>query len=142
LKGIEVKQHCILIVDDDKDFREMIAEYLQDEGFCTLQARNGEIALENIEREKPDLIILDIHLPTGNGLDICRRLKSRTSTRDIPIIIVTGRASIQNMRSSYLAGAKRYLVKPLEMGELGECVHNILPEVHHDNPSECFVLSE
>ena len=64
-------------------------------------------------------------MPDRNGLHICRNLKSRPATADIPVIIVTGDASLNNMVSGYLAGARRFLSKPFELGELGEYVQKI-----------------
>ena len=125
-----MKQNRVLVVDDDKDFRNLIVDYLEEEGFSTLQAENGYIAFKHIEHEKPDLILLDIQMPGKNGLDVCRFLKAQPSTYGIPVIIVTGSNSLSDRLSGYLAGARRYLSKPLELGELGECVRNVLHQ--HD----------
>ena len=125
-----MKQNYILIVDDDKDFRDFIVDYLEEQGFSTRQAENGETAIKHIMSEKPDLILLDIQLPTITGLDVCRILKARSSTSDIPVIFVTGNHTPSNMLSSYLAGAGRYLSKPFMLSELKESVHHALR--HHD----------
>lgn len=121
-----MKNNCILIVDDDKDFRDMIVDYLETEGFCTFQAENGDVALKHIENKKPDLILLDIIMPASDGLDVCRILKSQPSTSDIPIIIVTASTLLSHKLSGYLAGAMRWLGKPFTLGELGECIRNVL----------------
>ena len=121
-----MNKNSILVVDDDKDFRNLIADYLEEEGFNTLQAENGAIALKHIEREIPDLILLDIQMPLVNGLDVCRILKAKPSTSAIPVIIVSGSNALSDMLTSYITGVIRFLAKPFELGELGECVRKVL----------------
>ncbi|MFA6448985.1 MAG: response regulator [bacterium] len=123
-----MKPNRILVVDDDKDFLDIIVDYLEEQGFSTLQAENGAVAISHIESEKPDLILLDIKIPALNGLEVCRILKKKPSTSNIPVIIVTGSASLNDMLTGYLAGAIRYLSKPFELNELGECIRNVLTQ--------------
>lgn len=123
-----------MVVDDDKDFRDLIVGFLEEEGFGALEAGSGDIALEMIEREKPDLILLDIKIPEQSGLDVCRALKAQPATAAIPVVIITGSSSLNDKLAGYLSGAMRYLIKPFALGELGECVRNIL--YRQDEPAE------
>lgn len=121
-----MKKNCILVVDDDKKYRDMIVDYLEEQGFSTLQAESGDIAFKHIEQIRPDLILLEILMHAGNGLEVCHKLKAEPSTSAIPVIIVSGSASLHDKLSGYFAGAMRYLAKPFELGELGECVSTVL----------------
>lgn len=121
-----MKPNSILIVDDDKDLRDLMVDFLEEQGFSMLQAENAVAAFKTIHLEKPDLILLDIEMPGKNGLDICRILKAKPSTSDIPVIIVSGSMASGNMLSAYLAGAALFLRKPFILKELGESVKNML----------------
>jgi CheY-like chemotaxis protein len=100
----------VLIVDDAKDTREMYAMYFEHVGARTAMAHDGRSALQSVQHDPPDVIVLDLAMPGGtSGWDVIRRLKSSPETRAIPIVVVSG----QNARSSALrAGAEMYLEKP------------------------------
>ena len=80
---------CVLIVDDDASIREMIAEYLGSHGFVTAQAGDGTSMRAEIERAAPDVVLLDLRLPSEDGLTLARYLRERY---DVGIIMVTGAA--------------------------------------------------
>lgn len=121
-----MKKHTILVIDADEQYSELMVEYLEEEGFSALRAEDSDVALKHIAVEKPDLILLDIMMPSGKGMDVCRTLKTTPSTSAIPIVIVTGSESLNDKLSGYLTGAMEWLAKPFELGELGECVRNVL----------------
>ena len=121
-----MKPNSILIVDDDKDIRDLMVDYLEEQGFSTYQAGNAGTAIKYFESKKPDLILLDIEMPGRSGLEVCRILKAKSSTSEIPVIIVSGSTSRGDILSAYLAGAWMFLSKPFALGELGECVSNAL----------------
>ena len=78
----------VLLVDDDLTLREMYESRLKAEGFILTTARDGEEALDQATKNKPNVILLDIMMPKINGLDVLKKLKSQTETKDIPVIVL------------------------------------------------------
>ncbi|QBD77429.1 response regulator transcription factor [Ktedonosporobacter rubrisoli] len=99
----------ILVIEDEDILREVVVDYLLNEGFEVLEAPDGEIALELFQSNSVDLIILDIVLPKLDGWSVCRRIRKNSS---IPIIILTARADEDDSLLGYELGADDYLVKP------------------------------
>lgn len=106
----------ILIVDDDPDILTVVSSFLSIEGFQILQAQNIKTAQELFEREKPDMIILDIMLPDKSGLDWLKELKNTYPT--IPIMLLTAKSSLSDKVLGFELGADDYLAKPFEPLEL------------------------
>ncbi len=102
----------ILVVDDDKNVVQIIAVNLRYEGMEVIEACDGEEALAKAESERPDLILLDIMMPSLDGVEVCRRLKRATRTADIPIILLTAKTTDEDMLAGWEAGADDYLTKP------------------------------
>ena len=128
-----MKNNYILAINDDKDFTDAIVDYLEKEKFSIIMAPNRDIAFKHIEIKKPDLILLDIQMRAGTGLEVCRILKAQPSTADIPVIVYSVNSSLINMMASYLAGANRYIGRPFELNELMECVQNVLRQQDNRN---------
>jgi DNA-binding response OmpR family regulator len=105
----------ILIVDDDLAIRKLVKAFLQQEGFATFEAANGQEALDVLANVKIDLIVLDIMMPVMDGWDFCRDLKK---TLDIPIIMVTAKGEIAERLKGFQLGTDDYLVKPFDPMEL------------------------
>lgn len=105
----------ILIVDDDKNICKLIELYLGNAGYEIACCHDGSSALDYINKEEYDLVILDLMLPAINGWEVCRLIKME---KDIPIIMVTARDMIDDKVSGFEAGADDYLVKPFEPKEL------------------------
>ena len=93
--GSEQAVHRILVVDDEEDLLELVRYNLSKEGYQVECVATGEDALKAARRQPPGLIVLDLMLPSVDGLEVCRRLKNDSKTRDVPIIMLTeiGRAS-------------------------------------------------
>ncbi len=106
----------ILIVDDEPAVRESLVSSLTFEGYETAKAADGLEALTAVEREKPDLVVLDVLMPRLDGLTACRRL--RASGSDVPVLMLTARDMVGDRVSGLDAGADDYLVKPFELDEL------------------------
>jgi len=102
----------ILIVDDEEDILELIAFNLTRDGFRTETAMTGETALEMARRGKPDLVLLDLMLPGIDGLDVCRLLKSDSSTAGIPVIMLTAKGEDADIVTGLELGADDYVTKP------------------------------
>jgi DNA-binding response OmpR family regulator len=113
----------ILIVDDEKNIVELIELYAKQAGYKTLRAHDGETALQMIERDKPDLIVLDLMLPRVNGWDVCKRVRAKSDT---PIIMLTARDDDVDKIVGLELGADDYLTKPFNPRELVARVKTIL----------------
>src|ERR1700688_4248680 len=106
----------LLIVDDETDIATSIQYVLTQEGFSTLLAHDGLKAIELAEKEKPDLIILDLMMPGLDGLEVCRRL--RATDRRTPILMLTARTSEIDTVVGLELGANDYIAKPVRLREL------------------------
>ena len=102
----------ILVVEDSPTYLRQITALLQESGYQTIAAIDGEQALEKAIREDPDLIILDIILPKKNGFQVCRQLKTTPSTRDIKIIMLTSKTLDSDRFWGLKQGADEYVTKP------------------------------
>lgn len=105
----------ILIVDDEKEIRDLIDIYLKGEGYNTLKAENGEEALDILEKEDVDLIILDIMMPKVNGIEACLRIREE---REMPIIMLSAKSEDMDKILGLNTGADDYLTKPFNPLEL------------------------
>ncbi len=111
-------QPHVLIVEDEASQREVLSYNLQSEGFRTTEARDGDEALVLVTEETPDLIVLDWMLPGVSGIEICRRLKTRAETRNVPIIMLSARSEEVDRVRGLDIGADDYVVKPYSVTEL------------------------
>jgi DNA-binding response OmpR family regulator len=112
-----------LVVDDEPMVCEVVARYLENEGFRVLEAADGAAALEILARHQPALVVLDIMLPGVDGLSVLRRLRATT---DIPVILLTARASEVDRIVGLELGADDYVVKPFSPRELAARVRTVL----------------
>jgi len=107
---------CILVVDDDREIRELLAHFLREHGFAVAVAADGVEMFQRLEAQVPDLIVLDLMLPGEDGLSLCRRL---SATHTVPIIMLTAVAADAADRIVGLEmGADDYLTKPFNPREL------------------------
>jgi DNA-binding response OmpR family regulator len=105
----------ILIVDDDKEIVQLINIYLQNEGFRISKAFNGEEALTLFEKEKIDLIVLDVMMPKVDGMEVCRILREKNH---VPILMVSAKSEDLDKITGLMSGADDYLTKPFNPLEL------------------------
>ena len=101
----------ILFIEDEFTLQKSMGEFLEKAGFKTIQALDGEIGLNLAEKEKPDLILLDLILPKISGFEVLKRLKENKETKDIPVIILTNLEESTDVGKSLELGATTYLVK-------------------------------
>ena len=125
---------CVLIVDDDPDILRLVTYNLKQAGFETQTAGTGREALEAVQKQAPDLIILDVMLPDVEGLEVCRTLRSQESTRRIPIVMLTARGEEIDRVVGFELGADDYVMKPFSPRELVLRVKSILRRLHDDRP--------
>jgi DNA-binding response OmpR family regulator len=108
----------LLVVDDEKDFRAIISRILERAGYEVVTAADGGEALAAFAKERPELVLLDGHLPDIDGFEVCRRLRKTEAGRTVPVILCTVRSAISNVSEGLGAGATGYLLKPFDPQEL------------------------
>ena len=113
----------VLVVDDEPIIRDVVVRYLEQEGFRTLQAGDGETARGLLERETPSLVVLDLMLPGTDGLTLCRWIRSRS---DLPVIMVTALGEETDRIAGLELGADDYVSKPFSPRELVARVKAVL----------------
>ena len=116
----------ILVVDDEPDVLELVVYHLEKEAYRVDVADTGDKALKMARENLPSLLVLDLMLPGINGLEICRLLKRDPKTRDIPILMLTARASEENRIKGLEFGAHDYVTKPFSPRELVLRIKNLL----------------
>jgi len=104
----------ILVVDDNRDILDLVQRVLQTYGHDVVIARDGLEALQQESTNHPDLVVLDVNLPTLDGWEVCRRIKAR---REVPIMLLTVRAESADIQRSIEAGADDHLPKPFDISE-------------------------
>ncbi len=111
-------QPTVLIIEDELAQREVLAYNLEADGFRVIRAENGEEGLLLVEEDMPDIIVLDWMMPNLSGIEVCRRLKTRAETRNIPIIMLSARSEEVDKVRGLETGADDYVVKPYSVIEL------------------------
>ena len=123
----------ILIVDDEKDIRDLLDFNLKREGYRIYKARDGLEALAQAKSRKPDLILLDIMLPHKDGFEVLRELQKNTKTASIPVIFLTARDNEIDEVVGLELGAEDYVVKPISIRTLVARVKKALRQTSHRN---------
>jgi len=118
--------HKILVADDEHNIRHILDFSLHAEGFDVLSAHNGEDAFDLAVAELPHLIILDVMMPGQSGIETCQRLKAEERTRNIPVILLTARASREDRELGEQAGADDYITKPFSPQKVISTVQGFL----------------
>lgn len=117
----------IVVIDDDPIIRKLFRKLLTAEGCECVLAEDAASGLKLCAEQKPDLILLDVHLQDGNGIEVCRAIKEDAMLRHIPVVIVTGEAfSIEERVDGLEAGAEDYVLKPFNPAELMARIKGIL----------------
>jgi two-component system response regulator ResD len=119
----------VLVVDDEPTIRDVVVRYLERDGFATLEAADGDRARELVERESPDLVVLDLMLPGTDGLELCRWIRSRSS---LPVIMLTARGEESDRIVGLELGADDYVTKPFSPRELAARVRTVLRRAELD----------
>ncbi len=112
------EDNTILVVDDNPANLAVLTDYLDEAGFDTRVAQDGESAIQKVEFDRPDLILLDIMMPGIDGFETCRRLKSNTATTDIPIIFMSALSDTLDKVTGLELGAVDYITKPFQQEEV------------------------
>lgn len=113
----------ILIVDDERPLRELLRSLLEEGGYRVTMAIHGRDALARIEEALPDLIIIDLMMPVMGGVELYRRLKGRSETRTIPVIVLSAGLG----RPAELTAPDAFIAKPFDIGAIEAAVREHLP---------------
>ncbi len=123
----------VLVVDDEPIVREIAVRYLERAGYATREAADGKTARRLLEREPPDLVVLDVMLPGIDGLELCRWIRSRS---ELPVIMLTARGEEADRIVGLELGADDYVTKPFSPRELAARVRTVLRRVAPDGRSQ------
>jgi CheY-like chemotaxis protein len=119
--------HVVLVVDDDPDILEALSEILEAEGFEILRARNGKEALEKLEKQPPQLILLDLMMPVMDGFEFAQRMRQqRPEVANIPFIVLSADRNVGSKAQEI--GAVGFLAKPFELNDLLDMVRRSLAQ--------------
>ncbi len=119
----------ILIVDDEAHIRRLLEQTLEDfedEGVTLLSACNGQEGLEQIQKELPDLVFLDVMMPVMNGFELCQKVKADSRFSNVYIVILTAKGQEFDKEKGKSVGADRYLTKPFDPDEIIETAEQVL----------------
>ena len=130
----------VLLVDDERDLLSLLDFNLRAAGFETLLATSGDQALSQLRRRVPDLVLLDVMLPDVGGHEVGRRIASDRATRDLPVVFISARTHVDDLRAGYEAGAVDYITKPFDPTALPARVRATLGRVERGE-SERFRLA-
>lgn len=116
----------VLIVEDEHDFRDLMTQVLEGNGYEVRSAPNGEDGLKLYSELAPDVVLLDVHLPDMSGFDICRKIRAEGPRADTPILICTVRSEVAPVAEGLNSGATDYVIKPFNVEDLLERVESAL----------------
>ncbi len=131
----------ILIVEDEEDLVRLVSYNLKREGYKVLEAYDGTDVQRTVRAGKPDLVLLDLMLPGVSGLELCRRLKADSSTKSIPIIMLTAKGEELDKVLGLELGADDYITKPFGVNELMARIRAVLRRATPEEPAAENVLS-
>ena len=129
-KNEEVKIPTIMVVDDNEQNLELLQAYLEDIDCDTIPAKDGVEAMKLIEKQPPDLILLDVMMPKMSGFEVCKRVKNDPATSDIPIIMVTALNEFGDIERGIGCGTDDFISKPVNKLELLTRVKTMLKLKH------------
>jgi DNA-binding response OmpR family regulator len=124
----------ILVVDDNQDVRELIVHILKNAGFEVSEASDGEKALQILSAISFDLVLLDVMMPGISGLEVLQKIRTGTNKkiRDIPVMMLTAKSSINDVDLALAIGANSYVVKPFRSNSIKEKVQALLDQPNND----------
>ncbi|MDH5445075.1 MAG: EAL domain-containing protein [Gammaproteobacteria bacterium] len=108
-----ILHNTIMVVDDDSVTRMTLCKMLQGEKYNVIEATSGETALEQLEKQKPDLILMDVLMPGINGFEACQRIRDKYTYNEVPVIMLTGLNDVSSVDDAFDAGANDFITKPI-----------------------------
>ena len=119
----------ILLVDDEQAIRTICRVNLEGDGLAVLEAKSGAEALEQVRSGRPSLVLLDVMMPGVDGWSVAEQLAADPKTRDIPVVFLSARATLEDRIRAQVLGAVGYVVKPFDPLELAGIVRDVLERV-------------
>lgn len=126
----EIQKAKVLVVDDNLQNLELILAYLDDIDCETISAEGGQQALDIIENDPPDLVLLDVMMPKISGFEVCKKIKNNPKTEQIPVIMVTALSEMGDIERAINSGTDDFLSKPVNKWELLTRVKTMLKLKH------------
>lgn len=126
LRRLGVSKKTILVVEDEESLLKLESILLTSKGFEVIGAANGSIALDVLEKNRVDLVLLDIMLPEIDGFEVCRRIKNNPDTKDLPVIMLTAKKSQEDLSRGDDVGADWYVTKPFKSAKVIETIERFL----------------
>jgi CheY-like chemotaxis protein len=116
----------VLVVDDNEDNLQLVRHILLARGFTVRTAPNGRSALESVDAERPDVILLDVMMPEMDGMEVLDRIKAQPENASIPVILVTAKTQDDDVLAGYRSGADYYITKPFTGRQLLKAIGLVL----------------
>ena len=116
------EEKTILLIDDSVHAHKLVEYHLRKDGFEVLLASNGEMGIQIAEKEKPDVILLDLMMPDMTGFEVLQKLKESNETKEIPVFVFSVRNMAADIESAYQLGTDDYITKPITPATLGGIV--------------------
>ncbi len=110
-------QQVVMVVDDEQDTAEMMAEMARLSGFQAILITGGNSAIQMITKERPDVVVMDVMMPDVSGLDVLRFMRRDPRLKHIPVILISARDRIEDVQAGMEAGASSYLIKPVAFSD-------------------------
>jgi two-component system alkaline phosphatase synthesis response regulator PhoP len=108
----------VLVVEDEPQILQLLEFWLQSEGYDVVTASDGRAAIEKLEGDPPDIVILDVMLPHVSGVEVLEKIRSLPGWRDTPVLMLTAKRAEQDIVRAFDAGADDYVAKPFQLEEL------------------------
>ncbi len=124
----------VLVVDDEPLTQDLLRLMLEPAGFRVSGAEDGLEALQMVEKECPDVMILDVMMPGMDGITVCKTLRRNANTADLPIVMLSGKTQLGAVEEGLQAGANRYLPKPMSRMDLIQNLREVLAEKNQAAP--------
>jgi CheY-like chemotaxis protein len=125
---MENMKRLVLVVEDDAEIRQMVCMLLRLNGYVTSEAIDGLDALDKVKDQVPDIMVLDIMMPNMDGLTLLKRLRREPKTKQLPVIVLSGKTEPEAIEEGFRAGANDYLTKPDGINILAQTMHKLLAE--------------
>lgn len=122
----EQQAQRVLVVDDDPETAHMLGLMLELQGYAVERVNGTAQAINSVNRERPAAVVLDVMMPGVSGLEFCRYVRREPGLADLPIVIVSARARLEDIREGLDAGANEYLTKPIATEELVGALARVL----------------
>ena len=121
----------VLIADDELRLRKVVALHLKKSGFDVIEASNGKMAVELAQKNIPDVVVLDVMMPELNGLETLKIMKSTKDLQDKPVIMLSAKASKEDIEMGINLGASRYLTKPFSPKQLLDAILSFSRDINN-----------